>query len=145
MRETRRVRRGRCRNDNTFRDFYFATSELIFWDYRYFQKLSKHMVSTPTSPLPPDNHPSRRNMSFRCPHPPSLTTTAMTPAPYTVPSNLRPCDWLNAPAQPPLALNELAGVRVMLGMYTLGIRTGGWFVDVRIEELTLLLCSKLLR
>jgi len=122
MRETRQVRRRGCRNDNTFRDFYFATSELIFCDYRYFRKPSKHMVSTPTSPLPPDTHPSRRNMSFRRPHPSSLTTTATTPAPYAVVSKLRPCDWSNAPSPTPLALHyhKVAGVRVILGMYTLG-------------------------
>ena len=35
IRETRQVRRGGCRNDNTFRDFYFATAELIFCDNTY--------------------------------------------------------------------------------------------------------------
>jgi hypothetical protein len=30
MRETRQVRRGECRDDDTFRDFYFATPELIY-------------------------------------------------------------------------------------------------------------------
>jgi len=120
IRETRQVRRGRCRNDDTFHDFYFLTPKFIFCDCSYFRKPSKHMVLTPRSPLPPDNHLSRRNMSFRRPHPSSLTKTATTPAPYAVPSKLRRCNWLNTPPQPPLALNELAGVRVMLGLYTLG-------------------------
>ena len=88
IKETRQVCCGRCRNDNTFRDFYFATVELIFCDYRYFRKPSKHMVLTPTSPLLPDNHSSRRNMWFRRPHPSSFTT-ATTRAPYAVPSKLR--------------------------------------------------------
>ena len=63
---------------------YFATSKLIFCDYRAFRKPSKRHVSTPTSPLLHDNHPSRRNVSFRRPHPRSLTTTATTPAEHTV-------------------------------------------------------------
>jgi len=96
---------GASRKDNTFRDFYFATPKLIFCDYRYFRKPSKHIVSTPTPPLPPNNHPSpAKNMSFRCPHPSSLTTTA---APYAVPSKLRQCDWSNALPPTPLAFMSL--------------------------------------
>ena len=87
----------------------------------------------------------RRNMSFRRLHPSSLMTTATTPVPYTVPSNLRPGNWSNTLPKPPLGLNELSGVRVILGVSTLEVQTGGWFVDVRMEELTLLLCSKLPR
>ena len=77
-----------------------------------------------------------RNKLFRRLHPSSLTTTATTPVPYTVRSNLRPCDWSNALPQHLLALNELSGVRVILSVSTLEVRTGGWFVDVRTEELT---------
>ena len=110
----------RVSNDNNFRDFYFTTSELIFCNYRCFRKPSKHIFSMPTSPLHPNNHPSQRNMSFRRPHPSSPTTTATTPAPYAIPSKLRPCDWSSAPVPTPLALNKLAGVCVILGVYTLG-------------------------
>jgi hypothetical protein len=64
MREIRQVHQGGCRNEDPFCDFDFATAELIFYDYRHLQKLSKHMVSTPTSPLPPDNYLSRQNIYF---------------------------------------------------------------------------------
>jgi len=90
--ETQQVRRGRCCHFDTFRDFYFTTAELIFCEYRRFRKPVKHVVSPPTSTLLHDNHQSRQNMSFRHPHPPSLTTTTATPAP----SKLRPCNWANA-------------------------------------------------
>ena len=120
MRETHQVRRGRCCHFNTFHEFYFPTAELIFCNHRCFRKPSKHMVSALTSALPPDNHPSRRTMSFRRPHPSSLMTSAMTPAPYTVPSELRHCDSSNARSRNLLALNRLAGVLVIVGVYTLG-------------------------
>jgi len=56
MSETRQVRQGGCRNDDTFRDFYFANAKLIFF------------VST-------DAFESRRNVWFGRSDPLSLTTT----------------------------------------------------------------------
>ena len=97
--------------------FLFCNTELVFCYYRHFQKPSKHIFSTPTSSPPPDNHPSRQNMSF-CPS--SLTITAATPAPYAVLSKLRECDWSNALPPTLLAFNGLAGVRVIPSMYTMG-------------------------
>jgi len=127
MRETRKVRQGGCRNDDTFRDFYVATAELICCDYRQFRKPSKHMVSTPTTPLPPDNHPSRRTLKFRRAHPSSLTTTGATTSRYAVLSKFRPYDWSNAPPPTLFAFNGLAGVRIILGVHTLG-DTSWWVV-----------------
>jgi hypothetical protein len=127
MRETCQVRRGGCRNDDTSRHFWFATARLIFCDYRYFRKPLKLIVSTPTSPLPSDNHPSRRNKSFRRPHPSSLTTTTATPTPYAVLSKFRLYDWSKAPPPTLFAFNGLAGVCFVLGVYTLG-DTSWWVV-----------------
>jgi len=120
MRETCQVRRGGCRNDDTSRHFWFATVQLIFCDYRYFRKPSKHIVSTPTFPLPSDNHPSRRNKSFRRPHPSLLTTTTATPTPYAVLSKFRLYDFSKAPPSTPFAFNGVTGVCVVLGVYTPG-------------------------
>ena len=61
-----------------FRDFYFATGELIFYNYRHLRKPSKHMVSAPTFPLPLDNDQSRRKFRFRRPDPPTAATSAPT-------------------------------------------------------------------
>ena len=79
MRETRQVRQGWCRNDDTFRDFYFASAELIFCDYRYCRKMSfrphipfatrqppkpaKGVVSPPTSTLAYDSRTNLRRTS----------------------------------------------------------------------------------
>ena len=56
---TRTIGETRAKGDpagaSTFRDFYFATAELIFCNYRYFK--------------------SRRNILLRRPHPLSLPTT----------------------------------------------------------------------
>ena len=150
---TRTIGETRAKGDpagaSTFRDFYFATVELIFCNYRYFKSRRNillrrpHPLSLPTTTQAGET--CRRNMSFRRLHPSSLMTTATTPVPYTAPSNLRPRNWSNALPKPQLGLNELSGVRVTLGVPTLKVRAGGQFVDVRMEELTLLLCSKLPR
>jgi len=120
MRETCQVRQGGCRNDDTSRHFWFATKQLIFCDYRYFRKLSKHIVSTPTFPLPSDNYPSRRNKSFRRPHPSLLTTTAARPTPYAVLPKFRLYDWSKAPPLIPFAFNGVTGVCVVPGVNTPG-------------------------
>ena len=73
-----------------------------------------------------DAFESRRKMSFRRPHPSSLTTTA---ACYAIPSNFRPCGWSKAPPPTPFAFNGLAGVRIILGVYTLGDTS--WWVARR--------------
>jgi len=87
--KTQQVCHRRCRNDDTFCDFYFATPELIFCEYRCFRKLVKHVVSLPTSTLLHNNHQCQQNMLFHHPHPPSLTTTTATPTPMPY---LRNCD-----------------------------------------------------
>jgi len=110
MRETRQVRRGGCRNDDTFRDFYFTSAELIFCEYRDFRKPSKHIVSTPTTPLPPDNDQSRRNMWFRRPDPPCLTTAAATSAPTAYVRNCDGANWSNVLLPTLLALVEVVGM-----------------------------------
>ena len=51
MRETHQVHCGGCRNNNTFHDFDFMTTELIFCKYRRFQKSAKHIVLSLTSIL----------------------------------------------------------------------------------------------
>ena len=90
MRETYQVRRGRCRNDNTFCDFYFAAPELRFCEYRCFRKPAKYIVSPPTSTLPYDNRrdtPYLRNRRSTMeagvirPRPESTTTTRPEPLP----------------------------------------------------------------
>jgi len=62
IRETRQVRRGGCRSDDTFRDFDFATPQTLFF-------LQVQAVV------------SRRNMSFRRSYPSSHTTITPTRAP----------------------------------------------------------------
>ena len=89
MKETHQVRRARCRNDNTFRNFYFVAPEISFCEYRRFRKPVKHIVLPPISTLPHDNHQSPLKISFRRLQPPSLMTTAATPAPTAYPRN---CD-----------------------------------------------------
>jgi hypothetical protein len=60
MRETHEVRHGRCRNDDTFRDFNFANQQLIYCEYRPLRKPAKDVVSPPTHFLPYENHPNMR-------------------------------------------------------------------------------------
>jgi len=129
MRETRKVRRGSCRNDYTFGDFFFVTAELIFCDYRHFRKPLKHMVSTPISPLPPDNYPKPAK-DVVLPPTSLLLIIATTPAPYAVPSKWRPCDWSKAPVPTPLALNGLAEV-VSSSAYSRWGETSWWVVRRR--------------
>ena len=97
------------------------------------------MVSTPTSPLPPDNHPSRRNKSSKhvVSPPPSILAYDdchnIRTLHHTVPSNLPPRNWSNTLPKPLLGLNELSGVRVTLGVSTLGVRTNWWVVRRRVN------------
>ena len=96
MRETHEVRRGRCRNDDTFHDFYFATHPLSLPTTTQAGKTCRSAAHI---------HPRLRQL-LRHPH---LT-------PYR-----RNCEAaIGRPPPTPLAFNELAGVRVILGMYTLG-------------------------
>ena len=76
MRETHKVRRGRCRDFDPFRDFYFADPELTFCESRSFRKVAKHVVLSPTCTLPRDNDQSRRNFVS----PPRSTPPMTTPA-----------------------------------------------------------------
>ena len=75
MRETHKVRRGRCRDFDPFRDFYFADPELTFCESRSFRKVAKHVVLSPTCTLPRDNDQSRRNFVS----PPRSTPPMTTP------------------------------------------------------------------
>ena len=108
MRKTYQVHRGRCRNDNTFRNFCFAAPELRFVSTGAFKsqrnilfrrpyplssrqppKPAKIIVSPPTSTLPYDNHRDRIHT-------------------YGVPSKLRPCNWSKSPPACQLVFVELA-------------------------------------
>jgi len=60
MRETHKVRRGRCRHFDTFRDFYFADPKLIFCESSSFRKTAKKKSFRCTYTLPHDNDQSRR-------------------------------------------------------------------------------------
>ena len=82
------VRRGRCRNSNTFREFYFTMPALNFCEYRRVWKPTQHIVSPPKSTAHYNNHRDTHT--------------------YSALLKLWQCCWSNAPRPTPLAFIELA-------------------------------------
>ena len=109
MRETHQVHCGGCRNDNTFHDFDFMTTELIFFASTGNFKSQQNILFCHSHPLFLMKLMKGCDKCCFIIHIHSPFNSCHDTHTHGIPSKLQWCNWSNTPLPTPLTYVELVG------------------------------------